>query len=345
MISKQQVEGEFIMASFDLRDPNIFSPIQLGNARPLHRAVMPPLSRMSNIEPMSLPLESLPEYYRIKSRTPGTLVVVESTLLSLSNTGEIIKPWSVQEMEFWGQIFEQIHMNNSYVFVQLVNRGSQEDANDLAESFGRVSLGTNSADSSGQVTNPFSQEFIDQFVGDYVQAALNCILAGADGVEIHHVNGSFLNQFLDPQLNTRSDDYGGSIGNRARLTLRVVEALMNTIGPERVAISFSPYASSSHFLTVAQDAYIFGELERYSQGGPRLAYIHLEEAEAGSLIPEDQVGPNQGAGSLIYSIWKGPVIRAGNLSTYPTLHPEVLEDMAKNDRTLVSDGRFFLQTK
>ncbi|GAV48525.1 hypothetical protein ZYGR_0K00300 [Zygosaccharomyces rouxii] len=332
------------MSSFDLRDSKIFNPIQVGNARPLHRAVMPPLSRMSTIDSIPLQLESLPDYYRIKSQTPGTLVIVESTLLSAPNNGEIIKPWSLQEMEFWRQIFEQIHINNSYVFVQLANWGSPADANDLAESFGRVSLNPNGADSDGQVTDSSNQEFIDQFVGNYVQAAQNCILAGADGVEIHHVNGSLLNQFLDPQSNTRSDDYGGSIGNRARLTLRVVEALVNTIGSERIGISFSPYASSSHFLTVAQSAYVLGELERCSQEGNRLAYVHLEEPEAGSLISEGQLRPNQGAGSLIYSIWKGPVIRAGNLSTYPTLHPEVLEDMAKNDRTLVSDGRFFLST-
>ncbi|CAR29001.1 hypothetical protein ZYGR_0W00290 [Zygosaccharomyces rouxii] len=332
------------MSSFDLRDPNIFNPIQVGHVRPLHRAVMPPLSRMSTIDSMPLQLESLPEYYGIKSQTPGTLVIVESTLLSPPNNGEVVKAWTPQEMEFWRQIFEQIHMNNSYVFVQLANWGSPADANDLAESFGRVSLNANGTDSGLQGTDPSNQEFVDQFVRDYVQAAQNCILAGADGVEIHHVNGSLLNQFLDPQSNTRADDYGGSIGNRARLTLRVVEALANTIGVERVGISFSPYASSSHFLSVAQYAYILGELERSSQDGNRLAYVHLEEPVSGSLPPEGQIGPNQGAGSLIYSIWRGPVIRAGNLSSYPTLHPEVLEDMAKNDRTLVSDGRFFLST-
>lgn len=323
----------------DLRDSKVFDPIQVGHVRLLHRAVMPPLSRMSMLEPMPAQLEFLPEYYRLKSQTPDTLVIVESTLTSAVNGSEIVRPWSVQEMKLWREVFEKIHMNGSYVFVQLNNYGSTGDANDLAESLGRVSLNMqdNSSDSHCQVMDrSFDQEFIDQFVRDYVKAAQNCILAGADGVEIQHVNGSFLSQFSDPQLNIRSDDYGGSIANRARLTLRVVEALVNNVGADKVGISFSPYASSSHFLTVAQDAYILGELERYSQEyGQRLAYIHLNE-------PDNQTGSNQGTGSLIYSIWTGPVIRAGNLSTYPTLHPEVLESTTKNDCTLVSDGRFFL---
>lgn len=320
---------------------NFFNPIQVGHVNVLHRAVMPPLARMQNEAIEELQGESLPEYYANKSQTPGTLVIVESTLLSSPSDGEILRPWSLQEMECWRQVFEQIHMNTSYVFVQLINWGSPVDSNNLAESFGRVSLNTGGNEGDGQMTEASNQEFIDQFVGDYVQAAQNAILAGADGVEIHHVNGSLLTQFLDPQANTRTDDYGGSIGNRGRLTLRVVEALTNVIGAERIGISFSPYASSSHFLTVAQYAYVLGELERVSQDGDRLAYIHLEEPATGPLLPEGQGGSNQGAGSFVYSIWKGPVIRAGSLSTYPTLHPEVLQDMAKNDRTLVSDGRFF----
>lgn len=69
MIREQPVPVSLMMSSFDLRDSKIFNPIQVGNARPLHRAVMPPLSRMSTIDSIPLQLESLPDYYRIKSQT------------------------------------------------------------------------------------------------------------------------------------------------------------------------------------------------------------------------------------------------------------------------------------
>lgn len=328
----------------DLNGTNLFSPIRVGGARLRHRVVVPPLNK---VEAMGyVPgRRSLAAYYGEMSQIPGTLAIVESTVFTSPDQGVADdSPCSgpLDPAAGWGQVFGRIHSNHSYVFVQLCNLAESAEAAELAAALDSVSLDAVSLDASnhqrgGLGTGP-SRAIIAQFVQQYVELARSAILTGADGVEIHHVEGSLLNHFLDPEANKRTDEYGRSIENRARLTLEVVDALVGAIGAERVAICFSPYASGSHFLTVAQHAYVLGELERRSRHGSPLAYVHLEEPSTRDLSMGEGSDPHEGATSFLYSIWKGPVIRAGSL----TLHPELIQALAENDRTLIADGQFFI---
>ena len=126
-----------------------------------------------------------------------------------------------------------------------------------------------------------TKDEIKQYIKDYVQAAKNAIAAGADGVEIHNANGYLLNQFLDPISNHRTNEYGGSIENRARFTLEVVDAVVEAVGADRVGIQLQHHlgtmSGSQEPTIVAQYAYVIGELERRARAGKRLAYVHLVE--------------------------------------------------------------------
>ena len=155
---------------------------------------------------------------------------------------------------------------------------------------------------------------INQYTKDFVEAAKNLI---ADGVEIHNATEYLLNQFLDPISNNRTDEYGGSIENRSTFILEVVDA----IGASKVGIRLSPYGSYSGIsggdnpLIIARYAYLIDELEKRAQQGSRLAFIHvIEPCIRNPFLIEDEGIYTSGTNDFVYSIWKGAIIRAGNLA-------------------------------
>ncbi|SJM88090.1 related to NADPH dehydrogenase 1 [Zygosaccharomyces bailii] len=330
---------EHIVGPTNLNCTNLFSPIQVGSARLRHRVVVPPLSK---VEALGYAPERrcIAGYYGQMTQIPGTLALVESTVFASpgqdGSEEEVPYLGPLDPSAEWAQLFGRIHANHSYVFVQLCNLGDPAEANALAAALNSVSL--DGGDGGASFAMGPSKEFIRHFIEQYVELAKSAILTGADGVEIHHADGSLLNQFLDPETNKRTDEYGRSIENRARLTLDVVDAVIEAVGADRVAICFSPYAPGSHFLTVAQYAYILGELEKRSRLGSRLAYVRLEEPTSSFFSSRPIDDSCEGAIGFVYSIWKGPVVRAGNLA----IHPEQVEIAIENSRTLITDGQFFI---
>ena len=341
-----------------LEGTNLFKPIKIGNCELKHRAVMCPLTRSRAQVPSHDPnKEWAPEYYDQRSQRPGTMIITEATYISPQAGGYDRVPgiWSKEQIEGWRTIFERIHKNGSFVWMQLWNMGRQGIPEILArDGLAYVSASDDlymddfSRENAKKCNNPqraLTRDEIKQFVRDYVQAAKNAIEAGADGVEVHSANGYLLNQFLDPISNHRTDEYGGSIENRARFTLEVVDAVVEALGPERVGVRLSPYgvfgtmSGGQEPLIIAQYAYIIGELEKRAQAGKRLAYLHLVEPRVPNLMLDEGEGEyDDGTNDFAYSIWKGPIIRAGNLA----LHPEVVKDMVRDDRTLIGYGRFFI---
>ncbi|CCH60521.1 hypothetical protein TBLA_0C07300 [Henningerozyma blattae CBS 6284] len=258
-------------------------------------------------------------------------------------------------MTEWKKIFAAIHKNNSFVWPQLWALGWAADAKSMARDglrYDGATDGVYSNDQYGKIAKEndikihgLTKDDIKQYIKDYVTAAKKCIAAGADGVEIHSANGYLLNQFLDINSNKRTDEYGGSIENRARFPLEVVDALIEAIGAEKVGIRFSPYgtfndmAGGSNPLGVAQFAYITGELEKRAKAGNRLAFIHLVEPRVTNpFLTEGQGEYTDGTNDFVYSIWKGVIIRAGNLA----LHPEVAREFMKDDGTLLGYGRLWI---
>lgn len=334
----------------------LFEPIQVGNMKLAHRAVMAPLTRLRGTKYMPN-AELAPEYYAQRAQRPGTLIITEASYPAPQFGGYVNAPglWAKEHWNVWREIFKRIHEKKSFVYVQLWNMGRQappavlkSDGLRYDSASDGVYMDKKSEEEAIRSNNPqhgLTKEEIKQYVKDFVRASKESVENGADGVEIHSANGYLLNQFLDPGSNRRNDEYGGSIENRARFTLEVVDAVVDAIGAERTAVRFSPYgkfgsmSGGSAPEIVAQFAYVFGELERRAKEGRRLSYVHLVEPRVTHPgLVEGKGEYDGGTNDFIYSIWKGVVLRAGNLA----LHPEVVRQWVQLPRTLICYGRFFI---
>ena len=341
-----------------LGDTNLFKPIKVGNCELKHRAVYPPLTRMRANHPGNVPNKDwAATYYDQRSKRAGSMLVTEGTFISPQAGGYDNAPgiWSEDQITQWKKIFSKVHDNKSFIWVQLWALGRQSYADTLARDGLRYDSASDGiymddeskerADKSKNPQHGLTKDEIKQYIKEYIQAAKNSLAAGADGVEIHSANGYLLNQFLDPKSNHRADEYGGSIENRSRFALEVVDALVDAVGPDKVGIRFSPYGTFGNLsggaepLIVAQYAHVIGELEKRGRAGKRLAYVHLVEPRVTNPFLTEGVGEyDDGTNDFVYSIWKGNIIRAGNLA----LHPEIVKELVKDDRTLIGYGRYWI---
>ena len=154
-----------------------------------------------------------------------------------------------------------------------------------------------------------------------------------------------LNQFLDSKSNNRTDEYGGSIENRARFTLEVVDAVVAAVGADKVGVRFSPWgmyggmSGGANPLTLAEYSYVIGELEKRATEGKRIAYIHLVEPCPPNVWDDKpELRNTKGSNDFIYSIWEGIVIRTGELGD----KPENARKIAANPNTLAGYGRMYI---
>lgn len=296
------------------------------------------------------------EYYSQRSSRKGTFVISEGTFITLGSGGHDSGPgiFNSDQIEAWKQVVEAVHKNESFFFMQLWHTGRQSFPNYLKDNncpfvsaTDDLYLNEETKQLALAVGNPqhgLTKEEIAQYIADYVQAAKNALEVGCDGVEIHSANGYLLNQFLDPISNNRTDEYGGSIENRARFVLELIDALVEAIDAEKVGIRFSPFgvygnmSGISEPLIVSQFAYIFGELEKRAIAGKRIAYIHLVEPRATDFNLTEGEGCVDASNDFIYSIWNGCVIRAGNYA----MNPECAKADSAKKNTAIAYGRFFI---
>lgn len=345
----------------DFTGSNLFKSIKVGNMELPQRIAMAPLTRMRADDSQVPNLDNMAEeYYDQRSQRPGTLIITEATFISPEASGYPNAPgiWNDAQATQWKRIFERIHKNNSFVYVQLWNLGRQASPAYLKSQNLKYVGATDDlymdesskkeALDSGNELKGLTKEEIKAMIQDYVKAAKLAIENGADGVEIHSANGYLLNQFMDPISNQRKDEYGSSIENRSRFTLEVVDAVVAAIGADKVGIRLSPFgqfgamSGGDNPLIVAQFSHVLGELEKRAQENTknRLAYVHLVEPRVTDpFAAEGEKEYLDATNDFVYSIWKGVVMRAGN---YVLDNKTALKDVNENDRTLLALGRFFI---
>jgi N-ethylmaleimide reductase len=173
-------------------------------------------------------------------------------------------------------------------------------------------------------------------VADYVQAAKNAKAAGFDGVEIHSANGYLLDQFLEDKTNHRTDAYGGSIENRARLLLEVTDAVIGVWGKELVGVRLSPYGTFGDMGDSDPVALFSYVLEQLSARG--VAYAHVIEPRttgAGGGRPTDESAPR--TAKIFRKVFQGVLISAGGY-TAATAN----ETIENGDADAVAFGRLFI---
>jgi N-ethylmaleimide reductase len=230
-------------------DP-LFSPYRLGNTDLSNRMVMAPMTRSRAIEG-NVPNPLAATYYT--QRASAGLIVSEATQVSPQGVGYIRTPGihSAEQVAGWAVITDAVHRAGGKIFLQLwhVGRISHPDFHG-----GALPVAPSAILAPGQVytakglqdrVTPRALELseLPGIVETYRKGAENAKAAGFDGVEIHGANGYLLDQFLRDGSNKRTDAYGGSVENRARLGLEVAQAVVSVWGPDRVGYRISPNGS------------------------------------------------------------------------------------------------------
>lgn len=331
---------------------NAFEPIKLGNLKLQNRIALAAMTRLRCTK-KHVPLPLVADYYEQRSRTPGSFLVTEATLIQHAAGGYQLSPgiWTEEQIANWKPVFDKVHKNGSYAFLQLAAIGRQADLTSIKEEHidyvapSPVRL-TRDIFNTELKDHPIPRELthaeIKQNVEWFATAAKNAIAAGADGVELHGANGYLIDQFLHPNTNTRTDEYGGSIVNRARFPLEVLDAVIDAIGAERVAIRLSPWGATQDLAVdispVPQWSYLVAEIERRGIEGKRIAYISTVEGRLDpgqSLLPKWVPKSVFALNDFVGLVWTGPWVRAGDLVNNVSLADQ-------DDRTLIAIGRQFV---
>lgn len=317
---------------------NLYSPLKVGNMQLQHRVAMAPLTRLRS--PKHTPNALVEEYYEQRASVPGTLLITEATFIRPEAGGlspNVPGIWNDEQIEAWRKVFDRIHAQGSYVYVQLWALGRQANPTELQRTgHDYVSASDIKMEGSDVAPRPLSIPEIKEYVQWYVTAAKNAIKAGADGVEVHGANGYLPDQFLHECSNTRTDEYGGSLENRARFILEITDAVVEAVGADRVGVRLSPWNDfgSLNFgvSPVPQWAHVTAEFEKRAQAGKRLAYLHFVEPRVSGHEFADRPGDN----SFVRSCWHGVVLTAGGLT-------DIAEERASSDsQTVVVIGRNFI---
>ena len=226
---------------------DVFEPIKVGTWNLPQRFVMAPLTRNRAGEGQ-VPRDIAATYYG--QRAGAGLVITEGTQPSAVGQGYLDTPGihSPEQIEGWRAVADAVHGGGGHLVVQLMHVGriSHPDNKHGLETVAPSAIAapgqmvTANGSFDHVVPRALETDEIPGIVEEFVHAARCAIEAGLDGVEIHSANGYLLHQFLAPSSNQRTDQYGGSPQNRARLTLEVTAAVVDAIGADRVGIRISP---------------------------------------------------------------------------------------------------------
>jgi N-ethylmaleimide reductase len=323
--------------------PKLFSPIQIGAVQLSHRVVMAPLTRSRSQQPGDIPNDLMAEYYGQRA-SEGGLIISEATTISVTARGWFGAPgmYSDEQVAGWKRVVETVHAKGGRMFSQLwhTGRASHVSMTNGAPPVAPSAIpfdGKSSTPDGWMPTSPPRALNIDEIpaiVEDYRRAAERAKSAGFDGIELHGANGYLPDQFLQDGSNKRTDAYGGSIQNRARFLLEVVDALVSVWGGDRVGVRIGPggkFNGMSDSNPQALFEYVAGQLNRFG-----LAYLHIVEPRVkGNVVIAEGQGPV--AAEQLRRIFQGKIIAAGGFE--PDTAEAVIE---KGDADLVAFGRHFI---
>jgi len=272
--------------------PTLFDPIQIGDLHLNNRIIMAPLTRCRADEGR-VPNALMAEYY--VQRASAGLIISEATAVTPMGVGYPNTPgiWSDAQIRGWSNITQAVHANGGKIVLQLWHVGRISDPIYLD---GELPVAPSAIQPAGHVSlvrpvkdfvtpRALETEEIADIVEAYRQGAENAMAAGFDGVEIHGANGYLLDQFLQSSTNQRTDQYGGSVENRARLLLEVTDAAISVWGAGRVGVHLAPRADA-HDMGDANRAETFGYVAR-ELGKRGIAFICArEKADDDSLTPQ-----------------------------------------------------------
>lgn len=270
---------------------NLFQSIRIGDLETPNRIIMAPMTRCRS-SAGRVPNAMMAKYYA--QRASAGMILTEATSVSPMGVGYPDTPgiWSQEQIEGWKLTTKAVHDAGGRILLQLWHVGRVSDPYYLN---GALPVAPSAIAPSGHVSmmrpeKPFETpralelDEIPGIIDAYRKGAQNAEAAGFDGVEIHGANGYLLDQFLQDGSNKRDDGYGGSIENRARLLLQVVDAAVSVLGTGRVGVHLSP-RGDAHDMgdsnPVATFGYVADELRHRA-----IAFICARES-----VGDNRIGP------------------------------------------------------
>ncbi|MHA3541460.1 N-ethylmaleimide reductase [Yersinia enterocolitica] len=275
-----------------MKTAKLFSPLKVGALTLPNRVFMAPLTRLRSIEPGDIPTPLMAEYYR--QRASAGLIITEATQISFQAKGYAGAPGlhTQEQLNAWKKITQAVHNEGGHIAVQLwhvgrISHNSLQPGQQAPVAPSAIAADTRTTvrDETGawvrvpcSTPRALETEEIPGIITDFRQATANAREAGFDYIELHAAHGYLLHQFMSPASNQRTDQYGGSIENRTRLTLEVVDATAAEWGAERIGIRISPLGPFNG-LDNGEDQeeaalYLIEELNKR-----HIAYLHISEPD------------------------------------------------------------------
>lgn len=266
----------------------LFQPIKVGETQLDHRVVMAPLTRFRATTD-HVPTDVVAQYYAQRAVVPGTLIISEATYINAKAGGYPNIPALETDAQLagWRRVTDAVHAKGGKMYAQLwhlgraafpdpVGSGGALPDDDFDYEHDYVSASPVPMYEGGPTPRALSEDEIRATIAAYAAAARNAVdQGGFDGVEIHAAHGYLIDQFNQDTCNRRTDQWGGSIENRARFCLEVARAVVQAVGKERVGIRLSPWARFQGMGMadpIPQFSYIIHNLRELD-----LAYLHLVE--------------------------------------------------------------------
>jgi N-ethylmaleimide reductase len=317
-----------------------FEPHTLGRVTLSNHLVMAPMTRSR--APGNVPSDLMTEYYR--QRAGAGLIITEGTAPAPDGLGYSRIPglFNREQVAGWKRVTDAVHEKGGHTFVQLMHTGRIFHPLNLPA--GAEGVAPSAVPAAGDMWTDQKQlqphptpralrtEELSRVRDEFVQSARLAIEAGFDGVELHGANGYLLEQFLHPRSNQRTDDYGGSVKNRARFVLEVTRAVADAIGADRTGLRLSPWGVNgdlSHHAEIDETyAYLAAGLQEIG-----IVYVHLvnHESMGAPAVPARTV-------ETIRRTFTNTLILSGGLHTLKAIDEAL--DVGHAD--LVAIGRPFL---
>lgn len=303
---------------------NLFQPTRLGSLELPNAVVMAPLTRQRSLQPGNIPSELNATYYA--QRASAGLIISEATQVCPEGQGYAWTPGihSAEQVEGWKKVTRAVHDTGGRIVLQLWHVGrishpllqpggvdpvAPSAIQAKADCYVQEADGSHHREPTAK-PRALALDEIPGVVAAYAQGAANALRAGFDGVEVHAANGYLLDQFLCSGSNQRTDAYGGSAANRARLVLQVIDAVIATTGDSgRVGVRISPMGTFGD-ISDANPRETFGYLVE-QLNSRNLAYLHINK-------PDWLGGTFEGFDDLLRELrdrYQGRIILAGGLDS------------------------------
>lgn len=268
----------------------LFTPKKVATFEAPNRIVLAPMTRSRTQQPGDIPTDLMAKYYA--QRASAGFMISEATQISQQGKGYSFTPgmYSEEQIKGWQKVTKATHDAGGHIISQLwhVGRMSHESLHEDGKPVAPSAIAPDAQvwivgdDGVGRMLDcptprALEIEDIKAIIDDYRHAARNAMTAGFDGIEIHAGNGYLIDQFLRRSSNKRDDQYGGSIENRIRFAVEVIQAVSDEIGAEKVGIRLAPFITQRGMDdTEAVDAILLAA-KTFDRIG--ITYIHLSEAD------------------------------------------------------------------